>query len=220
MKKKPNDQAKRASEVPVRVVDRRRFRELEDGEASPADREVPDRRPAYVEELEGRLREGEERLQQTLSAHRRMQGEFEEVRARLDRDFQRRVEEAKAEVFRRVLDVADEMDRALAAAEGDEAGAGGSLSEGLRLIHRKLFAMLEEQGVERMELEGEPFDPEVAEALGVVPVDDPAQHDRVIHVVQAGYRMAGRTLRPARVQVGRSQGGESGTRPEEVSGQD
>jgi molecular chaperone GrpE len=223
MKKKPdplNDGVKQAEEEPVRVVDRRRFRGLENGEMLPLDGELSDRRPAYVEELEGRIKDSEERLQQTLSAHRRMQGEFEEVRARMERDFQGRVQEAKAEVFRRILDVADEMDRALEAAAGEEAGTAGSLAEGLQLIHRKLFEMLRSQGVERLELEGQPFNPEVAEALGVVAVDDPAQHDRVVHVLQAGYRLGDRTLRPARVQVGRCAGGESRNPPEAVSGSD
>ena len=77
------------------------------------------------------------------------------------------------------------------------------LAEGLHLIHKKLFSLLSEEGVERLELEGEPFDPEVAEAITVVPVDDPDEHDRVARVVQAGYQLGGKTLRPARVQVGR-----------------
>lgn len=195
-----NDEA-----IPVRVVDRRRFRETPDGdiEKNPSVEKERDPRPAYVQELEGRLAASEERLQQTLEAHRERLQEFDEIRARLDRDFGVRVEEAKAQIFRRILDVVDEMELALAAAEQDADSSDNPLTEGLRLIHRKLFATLEEEGVARLELQGEPFDPQVAEAVGVVAVDAPAQHDRVTLVVQAGYRIGERILRPARVQVGR-----------------
>jgi len=205
-----DDKQRDGQEVPVRVVDRRRFHETPDGdiEENAAAEEALDRRPTYVRELEERLAASEERLQQTLEAHRERLQEFDQIRARLDRDFGVRVEEAKAQMFRRILEVVDEMELALAAAEQDE----NPLTEGLRLIHRKLFATLREEGVERMELQGEPFDPEVAEAIGVVAVGDPAQHDRVTLVTQAGYRIGDRILRPAQVQVGRHEA------PEKESG--
>jgi molecular chaperone GrpE len=190
-------------EIPVRVVDRRRFHETDDGQiaTAPEAGELPeDRRPSYVQELEDRLAQSEQRVQETLAAHRQRMEEFEQVRARLERDVEARVQEARARTFRGILDVTDEMERALEAAAGDD-----PLLEGLRLIHRKLCATLADEGVERMDLEGEPFDPEVAEAIGVLPVEDPDQHDRVVTVLQAGYRLGSRVLRPARVQVGRHQ---------------
>lgn len=200
-----DDEQRDGEEVAVRVVDRRRFHETPDGEIeeNAAAEEARDRRPTYVRELEERLAASEERLQQTLEAHRERLQEFDQIRARLDRDFGVRVEEAKAQMFRRILDVVDEMELALAAAEQDGDAPENPLTEGLRLIHRKLFATLQEEGVVKMELQGEPFDPEVAEAIGVVAVDDPAQHDRVTLVAQAGYRIGERILRPAQVQVGR-----------------
>ncbi|TDI11985.1 MAG: nucleotide exchange factor GrpE [Acidobacteria bacterium] len=200
-----DDVQRDGEEAPVRVVDRRRFHETPDGdiEKNTAAEEARDRRPTYVRELEERLAASEERLQQTLEAHRERLQEFDQIRARLDRDFGVRVEEAKAQMFRRILDVVGEMELALAAAEQDGDAPENPLTEGLRLIHRKLFATLQEEGVVKMELQGEPFDPEVAEAIGVVAVDDPAQHDRVTLVAQAGYRIGERILRPAQVQVGR-----------------
>ncbi len=209
-----DDKQRDGEEVPIRVVDRRRFHETPDGdiEENAGAEEVLDRRPTYVRELEERLAASEERSQQTLEAHRERLQEFDQIRARLDRDVGIRVEEAKAQMFRRILDVVDEMELALAAAEQNGDASENPLIEGLRLIHRKLFATLREEGVERMELQGEPFDPEVAEAIGVVAVEDPAQHDRVTLVAQAGYRIGERILRPAQVQVGRHEA------PEEESG--
>ena len=207
-----DDKQRDGEEVPVRVVDRRRFHETPDGdiEENPDAEEAPDRRPTYVRELEERLAASEERLQQTLEAHRERLQEFDQIRARLNRDVGVRVEEAKAQMFRRILDVVDEMELALTAAEQGGGPSENPLTEGLRLIHRKLFATLQEEGVEKMELQGEPFDPEVAEAIGVVAVEDPAQHDRVTLVAQAGYRIGERVLRPAQVQVGRHEKTENG----------
>ncbi len=207
-----DDKQRDGEEVPVRVVDRRRFHETPDGdiEENAGAEEALDRRPTYVRELEERLAASEERLQQTLEAHRERLHEFDQIRARLDRDVGVRVEEARAQMFRRILDVVDEMELALAAAEPNGDASENPLTEGLRLIHRKLLATLREEGVEKMELQGEPFDPEVAEAIGVVAVEDPAQHDRIILVAQAGYRIGERILRPAQVQVGRHEKTENG----------
>ncbi len=197
-----------AEEIPVRIVDRRRFHHMADleageGETSEAEggEELVPRRPAYVEELEERLRASEQRSEETLSAYRRGQAEFEQIRARLDRDFLARVGEAKTRVLCRMLEVADEMERALASSQQDDDES--PLAVGLSLIGKKLFSVLHDEGVERLDLEGQPFDPQVAEAIGVVEVENPEQHDQVMVVVQPGYQLDGKTLRPARVQVGR-----------------
>ena len=139
-----------------------------------------------------------------LAAHRRMQQEFDDSRGRLNRDFEVRVTQAKASTFRRLLEIADHMDRALEAAGASGASESeAGLTEGVRLIHRELLAALRDEGVERMEVVGRPFDPEVAEAMAVVEVDDPGQHDVVVREMRPGYRLGDLTVRPAQVQVGR-----------------
>lgn len=189
------------AEVPVRVEDRRSWargdRDDDDG-AEPA---RPDR-PTYVAQLEERLQEAEARRDEVFAAHRRMQQEFDEARARLNRDVDARVLQAKASTFRGLLEIADHMDRALEAAAA--AGEQGPLAEGIRLIHGELLGKLRAEGVERMELLGTAFDPEVAEAVAVVEVADPAQHDTVVAEVRPGYRLGDLTVRPAQVQVGRA----------------
>ena len=185
-------------EVEVKVEDRRFWARQEasaSGEAAPAEQ----RYPSFVEELQARLKQSEERLDATLASHRRMQAEFEQVRQRLQRDVELRVHEAKVGVFAGLLDTADHLERALAAA----AEGGESFREGLRLIHTRLLAALRAQGVERLELLGSAYDAELAEAVAVVEVADPSGHDRVVAEVRPGYRLGERLLRPAQVQVGR-----------------
>ena len=66
-----------------------------------------------------------------------------------------------------------------------------------------LGGKLAKAGVERFDPAGTPFDPNVAEAVGVVPVSDPARHDVVVEVTRPGYSLGERVIRPARVLVGR-----------------
>jgi molecular chaperone GrpE len=185
--------------VEVKVEDRRFWARGQSSAAEEATGPAEQRYPSFVEELQARLKQSEERLDATLASHRRMQAEFEQVRQRLQRDVELRVHEAKVSVFAGLLETADHLERALAAA----AEGGESFREGLRLIHARLLAALGAQGVERIDLLGAPYDPEIAEAVAVVEVADPSQHDLVVAEVRPGYRLGERLLRPAQVQVGR-----------------
>jgi len=97
--------------------------------------------------------------------------------------------------------VLDSLDRSLAS--GSEANG---LAEGVRLVRAQLAQVLSDFGVERIDSVGQPFDPEQHEAVDVVLVDSPSQHNRVAEEWEAGYRYGGRVLRPARVRVARLRG--------------
>ncbi len=75
--------------------------------------------------------------------------------------------------------------------------------EGLQLSLGALQKRIAELGAERLLVEGLPFDPQLAEAVDMVPVTDAAQDGSVVQEVRAGYRIEDRVLRPARVRVGR-----------------
>ncbi len=94
-----------------------------------------------------------------------------------------------------LLPILDDLERALvAAAEHEEA----QLEEGVRLVHRSLAGLLERQGVKAIEADGK-FDPHVHEALLSQPSE--AEEGSVLDVVQKGYRLGDRVVRPARVVV-------------------
>ena len=90
----------------------------------------------------------------------------------------------------------DNLERALASAEESEQ----HLAEGVRLVHSELLAVLERNGVEAFDPQGEKFDPEVHEALSTRE-EDGAKAGTVVDVVEKGYRANGTVLRPARVVV-------------------
>jgi molecular chaperone GrpE len=183
----------------LKVVDRRFWaRRPEAAPGAAALEEAAEaRRPAYVQELEGRLR-------QALEALRQMQMENEAFRERWRRDLERRVSLAKAELFREILEVSDNLERAHEhAAEGADPGA---LGRGVEQVLAQLRRLLEAQGIEEIRVAGEVFDPQVAEAVEIRVVEDAALDGRVVEVARRGYRFEGQTLRPARVAVGRLAG--------------
>jgi molecular chaperone GrpE len=90
----------------------------------------------------------------------------------------------------------DNLERALASAEESEQ----HLAEGVRLVHSELVAVLQRNGIEPFDPTGEPFDPEVHEALSTQPADG-ADPGIVVDVMEKGYKLNGTVLRPARVVV-------------------
>ena len=94
-----------------------------------------------------------------------------------------------------MLPVLDDLERALAAAEQHEEA---QLEEGVRLVHRSLAQLLQRNGVKEIATEGK-FDPHVHEALLSQPSDE--EEGSVLDVVQKGYKLGDRVVRPARVIV-------------------
>lgn len=123
--------------------------------------------------------------------------EFDNYRRRTERDREESQRRGRADVLRELLEVADNFDRAMAHA-GD--GVPASFLEGMQLVARGLHDLLDRKGVARIEAEGKPFDPEVHEALGALPTDG-AEPNTVIQVIQPGYLLEDRVLRPAKVLV-------------------
>ena len=125
----------------------------------------------------------------------RLAAEFDNFRKRNAREQASLVERANERLVKELLPVLDDLGRALEAAEEHE---GAKLEEGVRLVHRALADLLSKEGLAEIETDGK-FDPHVHEALLSQPSD--AEEDSVIEVVQKGYRLGDRVLRPARVVV-------------------
>ncbi|MET0564016.1 MAG: nucleotide exchange factor GrpE, partial [Gaiellaceae bacterium] len=102
---------------------------------------------------------------------------------------------AHERLVKELLPVLDDLERALAAAEEHEEA---KLEEGVRLVHRELAAALQREGLAEIDTDGQ-FDPHVHEALLSQPSD--AEEGSVIEVVQKGYTLGDRVVRPARVVV-------------------
>jgi molecular chaperone GrpE len=188
-------------EPEVRVVDRRWWARAE-SDADGAE-EARGRKPTVVEELEQRLTESQERVQAVLSEHRRTVEEFEQVKVRIRRDVAREVERGRRVVLGEMLEVLDNLDRAiLAARDTASTDASETLLRGVELVREQFLAKLETFGVTRIRALGEIFDPLKHEAVSMAPVDDPSQAGTVIAVAKEGYAIGDELLRPASVVVG------------------
>jgi molecular chaperone GrpE len=146
-------------------------------------------------ELAERIAEVEKERDDYLSDLQRVAAEFENYRKRVARDQQSLAARAHERLVKELLPVLDDLERALqAAAEHEEA----KLEEGVKLVHRELLDALAKEGLSEIETNGR-FDPHVHEALLSQPSDK--EEGAVLDVLQKGYRLGDRVLRPARVVV-------------------
>jgi molecular chaperone GrpE len=126
----------------------------------------------------------------------RLAADFDNYRKRVAREQVELTRRANERILNELLPVLDDLERALeAAAEHEEA----KLEEGVRLVHRSLLGLVERHGLSEIETEGA-FDPHVHEALLAQPGEG-AEEGSVLQVLQKGYRLGDKVLRPARVIV-------------------
>jgi molecular chaperone GrpE len=135
-----------------------------------------------------------------LALAQRTQADFENYRKRAAREQGLAEQRGVARVVKELLPALDNLERALAAAEGQPDGAEHHLAEGIRLVQAELLAAMARVGVEAYTPKGEAFDPTVHEAMAQQPVDG-AESGTVVEVYQQGYRIQGDVIRPARVIV-------------------
>jgi molecular chaperone GrpE len=147
-------------------------------------------------ELEKARREASEYLDHA----RRLQAEFDNYRKRVLKEQTRAVQLASEPLVRRLLEVLDDFDLALMAAE--EKPDFERFLKGVELVYAKLLDQLKAEGLERIEAEGRPFDPAQHEALMQTGEGD--GEPVVVDVLRQGYRLNGHVIRPAGVKVSRN----------------
>jgi molecular chaperone GrpE len=160
-------------------------------------------KPEARADLEQQMKELEAARDSAIADLQRVAADFDNYRKRTARDHQALVATATERLVKEILPVLDDLERALdAAAEHEEA----KLEEGVRLVHRELSQVLQKEGLIAVDAEGK-FDPHEHEALLTQPSE--AEEGAILEVIQKGYRLGDRVLRPARVVVSAG-GGERG----------
>jgi molecular chaperone GrpE len=190
-------------EAPViKVTDKRRFAEL-------AEAEGPERPSASgsddepgAQEASGRdeLAEAKAKADEYLQHLQRLQAEFDNYRKRVIREQTSTLELAAEPVMRRLLEVLDEFELALLHAHEDV--DRDRFLKGIELVYAKLMDALKSEGLQRIDAEGAPFDPNLHEAL--MQTGDGSGEPHVAEVFRPGYTLKGRVLRPAGVRVERT----------------
>jgi molecular chaperone GrpE len=159
------------------------------GEAPAADEPAP---AAEEDPLARAERERDEHL----DTARRIAAEFDNYKKRIAREHEELRSRAAERLLHDLLPVLDDLERALGAFESAEKEA---IADGVALVHRALWTLLEREGVAEVDPVGEAFDPHAHEALLSQPSDAP--EGTVVEVIQKGFTLGDRVLRPARVVV-------------------
>lgn len=139
------------------------------------------------------------REQELLASLQRVQADFANFRARMEREKAQWRDDLQGEAVAPLLAAFDNLWRAL-----DAAKAGGSLDamvQGVTQVRAQVEKALLQMGIKRIEAEGQAVDPKLHEVVAQVPAPEGTEKGRVVHVVEQGYTVGGRLLRPARVTV-------------------
>jgi len=143
------------------------------------------------------LTEEREKAQGYLASWQRTAADFANYKRRVEQEKEDLGRLAGAALIINLLPMVDDLDRALQNVDANLAGL--TWVDGIRLIYRKFQALLDMQGVEEIAADGQRFDPTVHEAVMFGEGEDGV----VLSVVQKGYKLGGRVLRPAMVVVGK-----------------
>jgi molecular chaperone GrpE len=175
---------------------------------TPAEEEQVEAAEAAIapEDAELTLEEEVERLEADLAeakdAALRAQADAANVQRRAEQEIDKARKFALDRFVGELLPVVDNMERALSAAA--DSGADATITEGLELTLKSFMDALTKAGVEVVDPQGEPFDPQLAQAMSMVPNPD-VEPNTVIAVMQKGYTLNGRLVRPAMVMVSKAE---------------
>jgi molecular chaperone GrpE len=157
--------------------------------------EAPLVSPEEWEELNKKLEETQAKADEFMDGWQRARAEFDNYRKRIERENSQVYQNAVGNIIKRYLPVLDDLERALQARPADLSWAAG-----IDLIYRKLQSILDSEGIKRIEAVGQAFDPNFHEAI-VQEHSDVLPSGHVIAVVQNGYMLGDKVIRPAMVRV-------------------
>jgi molecular chaperone GrpE len=193
----PTQTAQDDAGAELRVVDRRWWKTKKD--TTTGEDDTGDRKPSYVAELEQRIASLDATVREYATKYKTANQEFEDARARMRRELGKEAERSRRSFLAELLDVVDNLDRAIAA--GRTTTDPTSLLTGVDLVRTQFLAQLGRLGVTRLDAIGHPFDPDLHDAVTTAPADA-TRDNHVVSVIKEGYRIGDEVLRPASVVVG------------------
>jgi len=162
-----------------------------------------------LQDLKGLYEDKIKECEETEERYVRLHAEFDNFRRRSLKEKHESLQFGHQNLVKDLLSAVDNLERALEhGAQGGGASEVQGVLDGVELVHRELLGALAKHGVTTIEAEGQPFDPAVHEAMGQVPNAE-VPPNTVLQVLQKGYRVHDRMLRPARVLISREADGDS-----------
>lgn len=150
-----------------------------------------------VEELEKQLIEEEEKKEKWENQAKKVKADFENYKKDEENRKRKWKKEAQQKLAEDLISVLDNLERAIASADKDN-----QLVKGVKMVADQLYETLEKKGLERIEAEGEEFDPEIHKAIDT---ETHEEHNKVIEQRRKGYMYDNKVIREAEVIVGKKE---------------
>ena len=163
--------------------------------------DLPEETVQEVRALRAKLEHKDRQIEQVMEAYRAKKEETEKLRTRIEKTERRKFEQSKGDFIARFVEVLDNLDRAIDSIEN--AFDPDSVLQGIMLVRSRLVQLLKEEGLEKIFVRGQTYDPTHSEAAGMEAVPDESRDGMVLKELQPGYMLKGSLLRVARVVVGR-----------------
>ncbi len=170
----------------------------EDSETAPTQAEPAVDQSEEIASLRKELEEARIKSNEYLDGWQRARAEFANYKRRIEREQAQTYQNAAGKIIKNYLEILDDLERALK--NRPKEGEGASWAEGIELIYRKLQAILEAEGIIPMQAVGQPFDPNLHEAV-VQEESDQYESGQVMEELKKGYMQGDRVLRPATVKI-------------------
>ena len=148
-----------------------------------------------IKKLKERLKEAESKAREYLDGWQRAQADFANLRRRDEEAKSEFVKFANLSFVQELIPVLDSFNLALAHGNKD-----------VKPVYDQFFSILKQNGLEELNPMEETFDPKYHEAIGVVPTDEPEKDHKILEVIQKGYILVGKIIRPAKVKIGEYHG--------------
>ena len=152
-----------------------------------------------VDELKTQIKDLKQQLADKDDKYLRAEAEIQNMTTRFKKEQAQLLKYDGQDLAKSVLPVLDNLKRALTIEVTDENGK--QLKKGIQMVHDHLIGALNDHGITEIKADGKPFDPTLHQAVQTVPVKDGQKADTVVQVLQAGYQLKDRVLRPAMVVV-------------------
>lgn len=164
------------------------------------DAEAPVELEVDVDGLQAQLQKATQERDQLQDQLLRTMADFQNARKRAQQELENQRTYATEKLVSQLLPVLDNFERTVEALEGGSSAE--SLMNGIKAVDRQFRQVLESVNVTRIKAHGEPFDPDLHEAIAAEPSEEHPENT-IVGEVEAGYRMADKVIRPARVRVSR-----------------
>ncbi len=199
MTENKSDNQNQTEKPKINVVDRRHWVNQDD-EAEATDKEsLEERYPSFVEKLKKQAEEKDERLKEYINAYKEKNAQTDELRIRLQRENETRLDQFKANLFARMVPILDNLRRAEDSAKSSSDFE--SLKQGINLVINQFVRELKNNEVQMIETVGKKFDPKIHEALLVTDTDDPEQDNLILQELEQGYLFKEKLIKAAKVKV-------------------